>query len=150
MRNRFEKDVIALNPKVFVIMGGTNDIAQGVAESTIYDNIAYMASAAKASGMKVVICSITPNNREYAVGWKSVFIESLNSQFQTLCAQEGYAYCDYWTSLVANDASEAAVSTDIGHGLKDVYKLYDDLHPGPYAYTVMEGIIKPIIDGLLN
>lgn len=152
MRNRFAKDVLALNPQVFVVMGGTNDIAQGVAESTIYDNIAYMASAAKASGMKVVICSITPNNREYSggVGWKSVHIESLNTQYQTLCTQEGYTYCDYWTALVANDASEAAVSTDIGHGLKDVYKLYDDLHPGPYAYTVMEGIIKPIIDGLLN
>lgn len=150
MRARFEKDVLALNPRVFVIMGGTNDIAQGVSEATIYDNIAYMAATAKAAGIKVVVCSITPNNREYSVGWKSVFIESLNGQFQNLCTQEGYSWCDYWTALVANDDTEAAVATDIGHGLKDAYKLYDDLHPGPAAYTVMEGIVKPIIDGLLN
>lgn len=151
MRARFEKDVIALNPQVFVVMGGTNDIAQGVSEDTIYDNIAYMASTAKAAGIKVIICSITPNNREYGngVGWKSVHIESMNTKYQTLCASEGYVYCDYWTSLVANDNSEAAVATDVGHGLKDCYKLYDDLHPGPAAYTVMEGIIKPIIDSLL-
>lgn len=150
MRDRFQKDVLALNPKVFVVMGGTNDIAQGASYETIYDNIAYMAAAAKAEGIKVVVCSITPNNRNYTgVGWKSVHIEEMNSRYQTLCASEGYTYCDYWSALVARDASEAAVETDIDHGLKDCYKLYDDLHPGPDAYTVMEGIIKPIIDGLL-
>ena len=150
MRDRFQKDVLALNPKVFVVMGGTNDIAQGASYETIYDNIAYMAAAAKAEGIKVVVCSITPNNRNYtSVGWKSVHIEEMNSRYQTLCASEGYTYCDYWSALVARDASEAAVATDIDHGLKDCYKLYDDLHPGPDAYTVMEGIIKPIIDSLL-
>lgn len=151
MRARFEKDVIALNPKVFVVMGGTNDIAQGVSEDTIFENVSYMASQAKAAGIEVIICSITPNNREYGsgVGWKSVHIEEMNSRYQSLCTSEGYSYCDYWTSLVANDDSEAAVATDVGHGLKDCYKLYDDLHPGPAAYTVMEGIIKPIIDSLL-
>lgn len=150
MRARFNKDVIALNPKVFVIMGGTNDIAQGVDADVIFGNVEWMAAQAKAAGIEVVICSITPNNRNYAsVGWKSVHIEAMNTRYEDLCAAEGYAYCDYWTSLVANDDSEAAVATDVGHGLKDAYKLYDDLHPGPAAYTVMEGIIKPIIDGLL-
>ena len=152
MRERFLKDVIELNPKVFVVMAGTNDIANAVPDDTIFENIAWMASTAKEAGIQVVICSITPNNREYGngVGFKSVHIEALNERFQTLCSQtEGYTYCDYWTSLVARSSAEAAVSTDIDHGLKDGYKLYDDLHPGPAAYTVMEGIIKPIIDGLL-
>lgn len=152
MRARFNKDVIALNPQVFVVMGGTNDIAQGVSEDDIYANIAFMASEARAAGMQVVICSITPNNREYGsgVGFKGGHIEALNARYKALCdATDGYTYCDYWTSLVANDNSEAAVATDVGHGLKDAYKLYDDLHPGPAAYTVMEGIIKPIIDNLL-
>lgn len=150
MRARFQKDVIALNPEVFVIMGGTNDIAQGYSDDVIFDNVAYMASEAKAAGIKAVICSITPNNRDYGggVGWKSVHIEELNSRYKALCDSEGYAYCDYWSSLVARNSGEAAVSTDIDHGLKDGYKLYDDLHPGPDAYTVMEGIIKPIIDEL--
>ena len=151
MRARFEKDVIALNPKVFVIMGGTNDIAQGVDADVIFGNVEWMAAQAKAAGMGVIICSITPNNREYGsgVGWKSVHIEAMNTRYQSLCASEGYTWCDYWTALVANDDSEAAVATDVGHGLKDCYKLYDDLHPGPDAYTVMEGIVKPKIDALL-
>lgn len=149
MRARFQKDVIALYPKAFVIMGGTNDIAQGTSDDIIFDNVAYMASEAKAAGIKVVICSITPNNRDYGgeVGWKSVHIEALNSRYKALCDSEGYTYCDYWSSLVAR-TGEAAVSTDIYHGLKDGYKLYDDLHPGPDAYTVMEGIIKPILDNI--
>ena len=98
----------------------------------------------------MVICSITPNNRDYGgeIGWKSVHIEELNSRYKALCDSEGYTYCDYWNSLVARNSGEASVSTDIGHGLKDGYKLYDDLHPGPDAYTVMESIIKPILDNI--
>lgn len=151
MLERFQKDVIALNPQVFVIMGGTNDIANSVDDDTIFNNIASMAETAKAAGIQVVICSITPNNREYtSVGWKSVHIEALNTRFKNLCdATPGYTYCDYWSALVARSSADAAVDTDIDHGLKDEYKLYDDLHPGPAAYTVMEGIIKPIINGLL-
>jgi hypothetical protein len=38
---------------------------------------------------------------------------------------------------------------DDGLSMKEEYRLYDNLHPGPVAYTVMEGIIKPIIDSLL-
>jgi hypothetical protein len=32
--------------------------------------------------------------------------------------------------------------------MKTEYRLYDNLHPGPDGYTVMEGIIKPILDKL--
>ena len=37
-----------------------------------------------------------------------------------------------------------------GLALKEEYCLYDRLHPCPDAYTLMEGIIKPIIDNLLK
>ena len=151
MRDRFEKDVLALNPRVFVLMGGTNDIAQGVSNDDIFDNIAYMAAQAKSHGIQVVLCSITPNNRDYgAVGRKAQYIEPLNVRIKALAdATSGYTYCDYWSALVARNSSDTVVPEDIDHGLKDCYKLYDDLHPGPAAYTVMEGIVKPIIDGLL-
>ena len=54
-------------------------------------------------------------------------------------ASKGFFWCDYWTSLVADD----------GLALNPDYWLYDHLHPNPDAYTVMEGIVKPIIDRLL-
>ncbi len=62
MLARFRQDVLALNPKAVVILGGTNDIANGVAPHQIEDNLAMMGDLAKAHGIKVVIASITPVN----------------------------------------------------------------------------------------
>ncbi len=52
---------------------------------------------------------------------------------------KGFTYCNYWPALVADD--QLALHPD--------YRLYDNLHPGPDGYDVMEAIIKPIIDSLL-
>lgn len=143
MRARFQKDVVALNPVVAVIMGGTNDLAQGVAKETIIDNISAMAAMAKDAGIQVVLCSVTPNNDSYSKlsdpKTKGAHIIALNTLIQSLATSGGYTYCNYWSSLVADD----------GLACKTDYLLYDNLHPGPAGYTVMEGIIKPIIDGLL-
>lgn len=153
MKSRFMRDVVDHQPAVVAIMAGTNDLAQGVSEEGIRDNIASMAADAAAAGIKVVLCSVTPNNSSYSrlsnPKTKGAHIIKLNGLIQTLCAEKGYKYCDYWTALVANDESEASISTDVGFGLKANFKLYDDLHPGPDGYDVMEPIIKGIIDSLL-
>src|ERR1041384_100439 len=60
---RFRPDVIALQPKVVVILAGTNDIAGNTGPMTlsmIEDNLAAMAELASANGIKVVLSSITP------------------------------------------------------------------------------------------
>ena len=143
MLSRFQKDVIDLNPQVVVIMGGTNDLAQGVTKQQIVANLAEMAGMADAAGIQVVLCSVTPNNDSYSrlsdPKTKGAHIITLNGMIQDCVTANGYTYCDYWSSLVADD----------GLSLKEEYRLYDNLHPGPVAYTVMEGIIKPIIDSLL-
>ena len=142
MLSRFQKDVVDLNPKVVVIMGGTNDLAQGVAKADIVANISAMAEMADAAGIKVVLCTVTPNNDNYSrlnPKNKGPHIIELNGMLQSYAATKGFSWCDYWTSLVAED----------GLSLKEEYRLYDNLHPGPAGYTVMEGIIKPIIDSLL-
>ena len=59
---RFRQDVIALQPKVVVILAGTNDIAGNTGPSTlemIEDNLASMAELANANGIRVVFISIT-------------------------------------------------------------------------------------------
>lgn len=153
MLARFQKDVVDLNPVVVVIMAGTNDLANGVTKETIVSNISSMAEMASDAGIKVVLCSVTPNNDSYSKlndpKTKGAHIITLNGMIQSLVSTKGYTYCDYWTALVANDDSEVADATDVGYGLKDSYRLYDNLHPGPDAYTVMEGIVKPLIDALL-
>ena len=59
---------------------------------------------------------------------------------QAYAAEKGFTYCDYYPALVDAD----------GLSLKEEYCLYDRLHPNPDAYTVMEGIIQPILESLLK
>src|SRR5450432_1929023 len=60
---RFRPDVIALKPKVVIILGGTNDIAGNTGPSSlemIEDNLTSMAEAARANGIRVVLSSVLP------------------------------------------------------------------------------------------
>jgi lysophospholipase L1-like esterase len=143
MLTRFQKDVIDLNPQVVVIMGGTNDLAQGVTKQQIVENIAAMAEMADDAGIKVVICTVTPCNDSYSrlsdPKTKGAHIITLNGMLQEYAASKNFSWCDYWSSLVAED----------GLALDAKYWLYDHLHPNPDAYSLMEGIVKPIIDSQL-
>ncbi|MBR5564013.1 MAG: hypothetical protein IKW11_07280 [Bacteroidales bacterium] len=142
MLARFDKDIVDLNPKVVVIMGGTNDLAQGVTKKQILANLTAMAEKADAAGIKVVLCSVTPCNDNYSKlspKNKGPHIIELNGMIKEYVDSKGFTYCNYWPALVADD--QLALHPD--------YCLYDHLHPGPDGYDVMEAIIKPIIDGLL-
>lgn len=142
MLARFDKDIVDLNPKVVVIMGGTNDLAQGVTKKQILANITAMAEKAEAAGIKVVLCSVTPCNDNYSKlspKNKGPHIIELNGMIKEYADSKGFTYCNYWPALVAED--QLALHPD--------YRLYDNLHPGPDGYDVMEAIIKPIIDSLL-
>src|SRR5207245_2064336 len=60
---RFRADVIALRPKVVVILAGTNDIAGNTGPMTneeIEGNLASMSELAHAHNIKVVMASVTP------------------------------------------------------------------------------------------
>ena len=143
MLARFQRDIVDLNPVVTVIMGGTNDLAQGFSEEQIAANIAAMAEMADAAGIKVVICTVTPCNNSSSKlsnpNTKGAHIITLNGMLQEYAASKGFSWCDYWTPMVAED----------GLSLHPDYCLYDYLHPGPAGYDVMEPIIKSIVDSLL-
>ena len=143
MLARFKADIVDLNPKVVVIMGGTNDLAQGFTKEKTVEDIAAMAEMADAAGMKVVLCTITPCNHTYSQlsnpNTKGAHIITLNGMLKEYADSKGFAWCDYWTALVGAD----------GFAMDEQYWLYDDLHPNPDGYTLMEPIIKPIIDSLL-
>lgn len=143
MLARFRKDVVDLNPVVTVIMAGTNDLAQGVTKEQIVANISAMAEMADAAGIKVVLCTVTPCNESYSrlsnPKTKGAHIITLNGMLKEYADSKGFSWCNYWSSLVADD----------GLALHPNYCLYDRLHPGPAGYDVMEAIIKPLIDSQL-
>ena len=60
---RFRQDVIALKPKVVVILAGSNDVASltaPITQAMTAENIMSIVELAKANGIRVVLASLTP------------------------------------------------------------------------------------------
>lgn len=141
---RFRQDVVKNNPKVVAIMCGINDVAQndGVMEfEDLIDNIVAMCDQAKANGIKVLLCSLTPCDRfswnKEAVPAPEVY--KLNAEFKAIAdADSNITYVDYHTPM------------DNGQGgMKDGYT-NDGCHPTTVGYNVMERIIVKEINKVLN
>ena len=110
---RFRQDVIALKPKVVVILAGTNDIAGNTGPSTlemIEDNLASMAELAKANGIRVVLASVLP---VYTYSWRPEVLEpwrtivDLNRWMKDYARDHGAVYLDYHSAM-ADDRLRAA------------------------------------------
>src|SRR5438552_3141525 len=101
---RFHPDVIALKPKVVVILAGTNDIAGNTGPSTlemIEDNLASMAVIASANGIKVVLSSVLP---VYDYPWKPGLepapkIIALNKWMKDYAKKHRAIYLDYHSAM---------------------------------------------------
>jgi len=127
---RFRQDVIALKPKVVVILAGTNDIAGNTGPSTIEmieDNIASMAELAKANGVRVVLSSVLP---VYDYPWKPGLqpapkIIALNQWMKDYARKFGAVYLDYHSAMAdARGGMRAELSPD-------------GVHPNEAGYRVM-------------
>ena len=143
---RFRPDVVDLNPKVVLILAGTNDIAGNTGFTpleTIIGNIKSMAEIANANGIEVVISSILPAI-EYL--WKPGLnpapkIISINKELKAYAQQHNFIYLDYFTAMV-----------DDNDGLKvPDYTAADDLvHPNVAGYLVMEKLAEKAIETALS
>jgi lysophospholipase L1-like esterase len=140
---RFRQDVIALHPKVVVILAGTNDIAGNTGPSTlemIEDNLASMAELAKANGIKVVLSSVLPV-LDYP--WKKGLepaekIVTLNAWMKAYCEKKGFIYLDYFTPMA-----------DERHGMKAELTT-DGVHANVAGYKVMEPLVEAAIQQALK
>jgi lysophospholipase L1-like esterase len=104
---RFRQDVIALKPKVVVILAGSNDIA-GVTgpatRGTLADHIMSMTELAKAHGIRVVLASITPVcdcTRPQTDLRPQRKILEWNGWLQSYAAESGSVYVDYYSALAS-------------------------------------------------
>lgn len=135
---RFRQDVIALQPKVVVLLAGTNDIAGNTGPSTlemIADNIKSMAELADCHGIKVVLSSTLP---AYDYPWKlgvapAEKIIALNKILKSYADEKGYIYLDYFSAMV-----------DERNGLPKKYAS-DEVHPTKEGYMVMEPLVEAAI-----
>ncbi|MFL5523568.1 MAG: SGNH/GDSL hydrolase family protein [Gemmatimonadaceae bacterium] len=140
---RFRPDVVALKPKVVVILAGTNDIAGNTGPSTlemIEDNIASMADIARANGIKVVLSSVLP---VFDYPWKPGLepapkIIALNKWLKDYAAKHGAIYLDYHSPMA-----------DSRGGMRDGLAS-DGVHPNEMGYRLMAPLAEQAIQKALR
>src|ERR1700723_2156766 len=143
---RFRQDVIALHPKVLVVLAGTNDIA-GVTGRTsnedIEANYASMAELAQAHSIRMVFASILPVHN-YTHDAEESFalrprarILALNKWLKDYCAKNGFVYLDYFSALVDERGMLKRALAD------------DGLHPTDAGYKIMAPLAEKAIQKAL-
>jgi acyl-CoA thioesterase I len=134
MRIRFNNEVIASAPGVVVILGGINDFMQFGAAGTNIDNIKQMAAMASAAGIKVILCSVTPEAYSGAPDkFTAADIEAFNQDLISLAKDNGYLYADYYDAMLTN-------------GRFDPSLYIDGLHPSAAGYARMWAVIEPLLN----
>ena len=140
---RFRQDVIALKPKVVVILAGTNDIAGNTGPETqeqIEDNLASMADLATANHIRVVLCSILP---AFDYWWKRGLtpapkILAINTWMKAYAAEKGYVYVDFHAAMKdERDGLPLTLSRD-------------GVHPLPSGYAVMTPLVEAGVEKALE
>jgi lysophospholipase L1-like esterase len=147
---RFRADVIALHPKVVVILAGTNDLAGNtgpMALEAIEDNLTSMAELAKSNSIRVVFASILPVSDYEQRDGKPIVqtvrrppekIKALNDWMRTYVSKNKLTYLDYYSAMM-----------DEKGFLKDELS-EDGLHPNAKGYAVMAPLAEMAIAAALK
>jgi lysophospholipase L1-like esterase len=139
---RFRQDVIALKPKVVVILAGTNDIAGNTGPMLNEDveaNLASMAELARVHGIRVVFSSILPvhnytdRSKDFFAQRPQERILQLNAWLNDYCAKNGVVYLDYFSVMV----------DDKGMMKRELAE--DGLHPNDAGYKIMVPLAEAAI-----
>jgi lysophospholipase L1-like esterase len=143
---RFRQDVIDLQPKVIVILAGTNDIAGNTGPMRLEDieaNYASMAELARAHDIHVVFSSVlpvhnyTPRSQDLFAQRPPEKILELNRWLKTYCDANHCIYLDYFGATVDD------------HGLLKRELADDGLHPNMAGYKFMAPLAEAAIQKAL-
>ncbi len=139
---RFRQDVVDLRPAVVVILAGTNDIAGNTGPETlaqIEGNFETMVEVARASRIRVVLSSLTPENgtrpewTTYTVLRPPQEIVQLNDWLKRYCKAHRLVYLDYYSAMVDADGR---MNPDLTG---------DGLHPNAAGFAVMAPLARRAI-----
>ena len=139
---RFRQDVLALEPKVVVILAGTNDIAGNTGPMSLEETEACLASMvelARAHGIRVVLSSVLPVHnytREAALAFPlrpPEKIAALNSWLKGYATQTRSVYLDYATAMSDE------------HGFLKRELAADGLHPNKTGYAIMAPLAEAAV-----
>lgn len=138
MVERFENDVLKLQPKKVVILAGINDIAENngpISLEEIFQNIVSMIDMTNENKAEVILCSVLPANRFY---WNTKILPgekvvALNKMIQNYANSNKIKFVDYYSEMVDNS-----------NGLQKHYG-EDGVHPNLKGYLKMKSILEPYI-----
>jgi lysophospholipase L1-like esterase len=143
---RFRPDVIALQPKVVVILAGTNDIAGNTGPMTldqIEGNLQSMSELAHANKIRVVLASVMPvSNYGHDRDGKPIDVRDrrppekiveLNKWIKSYAESHGDIYLDYFSAMVDD---KGLLKADISN---------DGLHPNAKGYAIMGPLAETAI-----
>jgi lysophospholipase L1-like esterase len=147
---RFRQDVINLQPKVVIILAGTNDIAGNTGPMRLEDieaDYASLAELARANKIKVIYSSVLPvhnytdRSKDFFAQRSPEKILALNKWLKSYCdtAPNTCTYLDYFSAMV----------DDKGLMKKDLAD--DGLHPNAAGYKFMAPMAEAAIEkSLMN
>jgi lysophospholipase L1-like esterase len=136
---RYRQDVLSLQPKVVVLLGGTNDLtAYKVADVTsfIEQNIASIVELALVHRERIILCSITPVSdaiKPQTDHRDPTKILAINAWLKSYAAQMKIPYVDYYDAV-----------TD-GHDRIQTELTVDGLHPNKAGVAKMEPLVEAAI-----
>jgi lysophospholipase L1-like esterase len=139
---RFRQDVINLQPKVVVILAGTNDIAGNtgpITNENIEANYASIAELARAHNIKVIFSSIlpvhnyTPESQDFFAQRPMERVLALNRWLKDYCAANDLIYLDYFSAMVDD---KGLLKRDLAN---------DGLHPNKAGFAIMAPMAEKAI-----
>ena len=136
---RFYQDVVALKPKVVVILAGTNDIGGNVGPMTLEateDYLMSMVDIARANNIRIVLSSLLPvcdYIKPQTAQRPPEKILALNRWLKDYAGKNRFVYLDYFSATV----------DDKGMLRKDLTN--DGLHPNAAGYEVMTPLAEKAI-----
>jgi len=140
---RFRQDVLALHPRVVVILAGTNDLATYKVPDLLQfteDNLASMVELAQLHGIRVVLCSLLPVSDVYKLQTdrrQPEKILTLNTWIRNYAAKVSVPYVDYYSAVVDDK------------GFFKTELTVDGLHPSAAGFDRMRVLVEQAIQRAL-
>tara|TARA_B100000700_G_C14637275_1_gene665674 strand:+ start:54 stop:713 length:660 start_codon:yes stop_codon:yes gene_type:complete len=136
--DRFNSDVVSLEPEFVIILAGINDIAQNtgyISVSETFANIVSMVEIANSHNISPILCSVLPASK---IVWKpeiksADLVIELNEKLKKHCIENNMVYVDYFSSMVGE---KKELRSDL---------TYDGVHPDKKGYLIMEKILLETI-----
>ncbi len=136
---RYRQDVLSLQPKVVVLLGGINDLSSAkVPDVVVYieQNIASIVELAQLHGERIILCSITPVSdtiKPITPTHDPAKILAVNTWLKAYAAAKHIPSVDYYDAV-----------TD-GHDRIQTELTADGLHPNKAGVARMEPLVEAAI-----